>query len=115
MKTLSVNQFRRKLGRPSEKDVQQRVVRVFEAYSGVVKNLSQPRATMQSAGFGDLYVFLPRQKCTVWWETKRPGGKQSPDQVSFETWCRSCNQDYGCGGVDEVVAYLRSIGEKVPL
>lgn len=98
---------------PSEKSVQLRVVRVFEAYGGIVKSLSQPRATMQSPGFGDLYVFLPRWKRTVWWETKRPGGKQQPEQIDFEGMCRLCNQDYGCGGVDEVLNYLESIGEKV--
>lgn len=99
--------------KPTEKQTQVRVVRILEAYGAIVCNLSQPRNTMQAPGLGDLFVFLPRHKRTAWIEVKRPGGKQSDAQKGFEVMCRSCNQDYVCGGVQEVLVYLESLGEKV--
>lgn len=99
--------------KPREKSVQVRVIATFKAHGGVVASLSQPRASMQTPGIADLYVFLPRRRRTVWWETKRPGGKQSKEQIEFERLCRACGHDYGLGGPAEVETYLRSIGEEV--
>lgn len=49
----------------------------FKVYS-----LSQDRATRQTPGMADTYVTGHGR--TTWAEWKRPGEKQSPDQVDFE-------------------------------
>jgi len=95
----------------TEKAEQLEVVRLYRTAGCEVYSLSQPRATMQSPGFGDLYVFCERKGLAWWFETKRPkGGRQSEAQKKFQELCQRCGIGYVIGGFDEAHDHLRKIG-----
>ena len=97
-----------------EKEIQLEVVKLYRAHGCVVYNFSQARASKQSPGVGDLYVFWPAMRGdgpTAWWhETKTPTGKQSPAQLVFQQFCESCHVGYVLGGVLAAAAKLDAIG-----
>lgn len=117
---------------PTEAQVQERVKAVYRAVGCVVASFSQGwrpggkrhATTRQTKGIPDLYVFPPVRYrepfdgCRVpvtplapfWHETKRPGGKQSPEQLAWQRECEARGVGYVLGGVDEALAYLRLIG-----
>ena len=92
------------LPRPTEKAVEAWVIDLFKKLGCHVYKLSQPRATMQSEGLPDLWIFCPRRKCAWWWEVKRPGGRLSPAQRAFRERCEQTGTRYGFGGIDEARA-----------
>jgi hypothetical protein len=98
---------------PLEREVQRRVVALYRTVGCAVYSLSQgyrpggPRhaTTRQSKGLPDLYVFPPTG--APWWhETKRAGGKQSPEQVGFQVRCDVGVTDYILGGTKEALLQL---------
>ena len=81
-----------------EKKEQSEIVKVAKAFGCVVYRLSQPRATMQDEGIGDMFIFHPHTRHAWWWETKRQvGGKRSAAQIIFAEYCEATDQGYGHG------------------
>lgn len=103
----------------TERQVQERVKATYKAVGCLVANFSQGwrpggkrhATTRQTKGIPDLYVFPPVGRGHPFWhETKRPGGKQSPEQVQWQFECAKRDVGYVLGGVDEALAYLRRLG-----
>jgi hypothetical protein len=99
-----------KLPRVPEKDVQAAVVKLYKAMGCEVYVLSQPRASMQTPGLPDLWVFAPRAGRAFWHESKAADGKPSAAQVVFENRCGSCGVGHVIGGIDAAKQHLRAIG-----
>lgn len=110
---------------PLEADIQQNVKAAYERLGCFVANFSQGRKTRQTPGIPDLYVFPPGRPDQVraaavghaqlalapWWhETKRPGEKQSLEQVEWQRRCENRGVAYVLGGVADAVAHLRKVG-----
>jgi hypothetical protein len=93
-----------------EKRVQADVIDTYERFGCTVCSLSQPRASMQTPGIPDLYVFPPQNRPAFWHETKKPGGRQSPEQIVFQARCRAAGVAYVLGGVPEALAILAAFG-----
>lgn len=94
------------LPRPTEKQVQRAVRQLYELHGCAVYDLSQPRATMQTAGLPDLYVVWASLGAAWWHEVKRPGGKASISQLAFARGCRATGTGYVIGGVEVAAAML---------
>lgn len=69
-----------------------------------VYRLSQSRASRQSEGIPDLWVFGPG-RC-AWIEVKRPGGRLRRAQKEFRERCQSRGVEHVVGGVEEVKRLL---------
>lgn len=107
---------------PLERDVQRRVVAVYRTVGCIVWSLSQgyrpggPRhaTTRQSKGLPDLYVMCPVRdgirRLVFWHEVKRPGGKQTPEQMHFQIACELRGIGYVLGGMPEAVEALADMG-----
>lgn len=96
-----------------EKEIQAEVMDLLRAYGFTVYNLSQPRATKQTPGIGDVYAVNPWRRRVLWFETKTPDGRQSPDQVEFQVLhvqLESSSISYVPGGVLAAEEYLIAIG-----
>ena len=94
---------------PLEKSEQAEVVKLYRAFGCHVYNLSQARATKQTPGLPDLYVF--RAPHAWWHETKRPvSGKPSPAQKVFSDECLECYVNHTIGGLAAARATLVRIG-----
>lgn len=113
---------------PLEKDVQRAVVQIYRTVRCKVYNLSQGfrpggkrhATTRQTKGLGDLYIIPPQvervegivvgSRLPFWHETKRIGGKVSPEQLAFQ-WL---NEEAGIvvviGGKQEALAHLQKLG-----
>lgn len=103
---------------PTEREVQRAVVDMFRQVGGYVYSLSQGYrpggrghgSTRQTLGLADLYVLFPGRGSPLWFEVKRPGGKQTPEQAEFQRRNEACGVASGCGGVPEAVSMLRRLG-----
>lgn len=97
-----------------EKQVQHDVVKLYQAMGCDVYSLSQPRATMQTPGLGDLFVVCWRKRLAWWHESKRRVDgkltKQSDEQAEFQEKMDVCGIPYVLGGYQEAYDFLRSIG-----
>jgi hypothetical protein len=102
-----------------ERDVQQRVIKIYVTHGCKVRVYSQPRkAKYMTPGGADLQVFSPRgvggftasgKECRVMWyhETKKPkDGRYSDEQLLFAADCREAGIDVIGGGVPEAIAHL---------
>lgn len=89
---------------PREKQVQAGCYRLVRLVGGQVWNLSQARATNQAAGLPD--AILSYRGRMAAFECKRPGGKQSPAQVTFQAACEAAGWTYLLGGAAEVGVWL---------
>ena len=49
---------------------------------------------------------------TLWWEAKRPGGKQRPAQREFQLDAESCGEVYVLGGVEELAVVASELMRK---
>ena len=94
---------------PLEKSEQAEVVKLYRAYGCHVYNLSQARASKQTPGLPDLYVFRPPH---AWWhETKRPiSGHPSPAQKVFNDECFASFVNHTIGGLAAARGTLVRIG-----
>ena len=94
---------------PLEKSEQAEVVKMYSSYGCHVYNLSQARATKQTPGLPDLYVFRPPH---AWWhESKRPvSGNPSPAQKLFSEECLASFVNHTMGGLAAARATLVRIG-----
>jgi hypothetical protein len=97
----------------AEKAEQREVIRLYRAFGCVVRSLSQPRATMQSPGFPDLWVVHLRARRAWWHETKRQGWTDAdvrPDQRVFREDCLACGVGHVIGDRFAAAEQLVRIG-----
>jgi hypothetical protein len=93
---------------PLEKDVQLEGVTLYEQHGCMVYNLSQARASKQSEGLPDSWIFPPEGHGPGWWhEWKRPGGARTTAQERFKLRCDESGTPYVCGGVEAAREMLR--------
>jgi hypothetical protein len=88
-----------------EKDAYEAVVRLLRLAGCEVYRLSQSRASRQTPGIPDLWVFGPRN-LYCWLEVKRPGGRLRPEQRKFQAHCEARKIEHVVGGVREVERLL---------
>lgn len=93
-----------KLPVPLEAGVYEAVVALLTLAGCKVYRLSQVRASRQSPGIPDLYVFGPTTG--AWFEVKRPGGRLRPEQREFRERCEARRIEHVVGGVDEAKRLL---------
>lgn len=108
-----------------EKDVQQRVIKLYVSYRCKVRVYSQPRkAKYLTPGQADLQILSPLRERRVygdtprvmWYhETKKPkGGRYSDDQLLFAADMRECGIDVIGGGTEEAQAQLNRLSIALP-
>lgn len=93
-----------------ESQVQRDVKRAYEKAGCFVAVFSQGRKTRQTPGIPDLLIFVPGRFLPWWHETKAPGGKQSPAQVTWQARCETVGMSYVLGGLPEALAHLKLVG-----
>lgn len=110
-----------------ERDVQQRVIKLYVRHRCKVRVYSQPRkAKYMTPGGADLQVFSPvipaRSLCdqtprVMWYhETKKPkDGRYSDDQLLFAADCREAGIAVIGGGTDEAQAQLNRLRIDAPV
>lgn len=96
-----------------EKHVEANCDRLMAGLGYTAIRFSQPRNTMQTPGIPDRRYYKAdafqdgtRVAHAIWFECKRPGGKQSAAQVAFQKLVESCGESYVVGGLDELVSWL---------
>lgn len=94
-----------------EKAIQADVIKLYRRFGCVIYSLSQPRATKQTPGLGDLFGFTPMiyiqpSRLAFWHETKTVVGKLRPDQREFHEFCLET-----AGGCRHVVGGLLAAEE----
>jgi hypothetical protein len=103
-----------------ERDVQQRVIKLYVTHGCKVRVYSQPRkAKYMTPGGADLQVFSPilpihnergicGERRRMWYhETKKPkDGRYSDEQLLFAADCREAGIEVIGGGVPEALAHL---------
>lgn len=96
---------------PSEKDVEAQCDTLMRNLGWRLVRFSQPRHTMQSFGIPDRRYYPPKRsaitRCPFWFEVKKKGGKQRPDQKEFQQMCADHDEHYVIGGLEELAAHLR--------
>jgi hypothetical protein len=98
-----------------EKQEQAEVVKILRAHGCVVYSLSQARASKQTPGLPDLWVFHPRAHAAFWFEVKRSvGGMQSGAQAEFQSLCFGSGVRYVLGDRCAAWDVLRTIGVVTP-
>ena len=96
---------------PLEKEVESQCDKMLTLMGWSVVRFSQARATRQTRGIPDRKYYRGRD--TFWFECKAQDGRQSSEQKAFQEMCEEAGELYVIGGVKELVAFLRSWGEKV--
>ena len=66
--------------------------------------------TRQTKGLPDFIAIHKARGQVLFWETKRPSGKRSPEQVFVGDLLLCTPALYGFGGLDELCAVLRTAG-----
>lgn len=95
---------------PHERDVQRAVRQRYLEAGCVVYWLSQARATGQTTGVPDLYVFHRGARASWWHEVKPPTGDLSPAQRAFQEHCAATATHHVTGGLEAVEQLLRVLG-----
>lgn len=95
-------------GRLEDKE-QHEIVKLLRAYGCVVYSLSQKRATKQSPGIPDLFLFVPVSIGNAWFEVKIEGGDVRPDQRDFADRCALYGSHYACGDLRAAKDFLVDI------
>ena len=93
-----------------EKSVQRDVILFFEGLGCRVYRLSQARATRQTPGLPDLWIFCPRKQTGFWFEVKDDCGRPSAEQVTFGESCMACGIGHAMGGMGAARVLARSLG-----
>lgn len=99
-----------RLPTPSEKDVERLGDKIMAMLGFTAWRYSQARATQQSPGIPDRFYTHPTRGLHVFWEAKRPGGKQRPAQRVFQTAVTLCGLQYVCGTDDALIAWCEGQG-----
>lgn len=90
-----------------EAEVKRQVYALLRGLGCHILDLSQYRPSRVALGLPDAVVFLPFSKGMAWYEAKRPGGKQRPEQRVFQERCEAAGVPYILGGKVEVETFLR--------
>ena len=86
----------------SEKD-EERLGDDFMARLGYdVIRLSQARASRQTLGVPDRRYYHTGRGLSLWWEAKRAGGKQRPEQAWFQRTAEACGEVYVSGPFEDL-------------
>lgn len=93
-------------GAPKEKWVEHAGDQLMALYGFKIVRFSQVRATNQTPGIPDRKYYHPIRGLTLWWEAKRPGGKQSHAQQDFQAMCEACGETYLVGTTEVLMDYL---------
>jgi hypothetical protein len=96
--------------RPTEKDEESAGDRLMAALGFDRWALSQPRHTMQTPGWPDRFYTHEQRQLAVFWEAKRPGGKQRPPQRQFQAAVTACGIPYLCGPCDVLTDWCQAKG-----
>lgn len=97
-----------------EKTVQRAVTRFLLALGYVVSDLSQPRASMQTAGLPDLFAMHPRLGHALWIEVKAARGRVSPAQADWHNIARRAGQMVVVArSATDLVGPLRELGNPI--
>lgn len=98
-----------------EKEEQRIIMNMARAIGFKVYNLSQPRASKQTPGIGDLWMSKKARSFAGWWETKRQvGGERSSEQVDFGDECLAGSVPYGYGDRYHFAEWLQHHGFTPP-
>lgn len=97
-------------GRITEKQVEHMADKLMQTLGFEIIRFSQPRNTMQSFGIPDRKYYHTSKGITLWYEAKRPGGKQSFYQLNFQAMVESCGEIYVVGTDDALVDWCRTNG-----
>ena len=90
----------------TERAIQAQIKTIMRLAGVWVYSTSQYRPSHVSEGIPDLYLIC--EHGASWMEVKRPGGKLSAAQETFQARCRAANVGYTVGGIDEAWALLHS-------
>lgn len=105
-----------------EKAIQRAIVQLLTAARadvwvlGTTRRKGDHQGTMQTPGIPDLVAFLPPadgglgRYTQLWVEVKAPKGRPSKAQDRFRQACVFAWQAHITGGVDAVLAYLKTGG-----
>lgn len=99
-----------RLPQPSEKDVERLGDKLMALLGFTAWRYSQARATQQSPGIPDRFYTHPTRGLHVFWEAKRPGGKQRTSQRTFQAEVTACGLNYVCGTDDVLLAWCEAQG-----
>lgn len=100
--------------RPREKDVERACDSLMAQLGWTTVRFSQPRRTMQTLGIPDRRYYHVARGVALWFECKRPGGRQRPAQRAFQTLVEACGERYVLGGADELAAAVRALADRLP-
>ena len=89
-----------------EVDVQKQGTELLQSLGAFCLRTNQPRASRVSPGLPDVIALLPRRLGVIFWETKRPGGRQSDAQILVEARCQQAGVPYVCGDLQALRAFL---------
>lgn len=80
----------------SEKQTERGIITALKTLGCSVYSLAQPRATKQTAGLPDLYIFHPIANRATWCEVKAPGKESnlSPAQETFRQECERTGTEH---------------------
>lgn len=94
---------------PTEKQVEAMGDRLMEQMGWRSIHFSQARASRQTPGIPDRKYYHRALGVTLWWEAKKPGGKQRPAQREFQQDAEACGEVYVLGGVEELALTAREL------
>lgn len=89
-----------------EKAIEHRCDQLAQKAGGRVIRFSHPGKTRQTEGIADRLYCFPAHRRAVWFEVKTPRGEQRPGQVLFEEIVTASGQEYACGGIGDLRAFL---------
>ncbi len=89
---------------PLEKEVEHSCDELMIALGWDVVRFSQARASRQTRGIPDRKYYKGQR--TFWFECKAEGGRQTPEQRSFQEMCEVAGESYVLGGVQAVKTFL---------
>lgn len=95
--------------RCSEKQVEHAGDRLMALHGFTAVRFSQARATQQTPGIPDRRYYHGAWGVALWWEAKRPGGKQRLAQRQFQVLVEACGEHYVVGDLDALVAAVTPI------
>jgi hypothetical protein len=90
-----------------EKAEQASIVKLYWAFGCAVYDFSQPRATMQTPGIPDLFVFHEESRRSWWHEVKAGAHGLTEPQEEFRRLCMVTHgSDHVWGGYEEALDHL---------
>lgn len=94
---------------PTEKQVEKNGDYFMAALGFETVRFSQPRHTMQTFGIPDRRYYHRERKLALWWEAKRPGGRQSDHQRGFQQMVEAVGEVYVLGDTDNLAEAVKTL------